>query len=103
MRPEPVRVKLLLDATLLGGLLALQTNITPNWWGLPGTNTLAYYGNLKKNGVGIIRCSEKLINDKHSSLSDRNVIDEEKNTDKRLDCWERPYRWLQILDWGGSS
>ncbi len=60
VRPEPTRVKHLsgpLKGRLLtrvkhlsgvplqGRFLALPTNTKPGWKGLPGTSTIAYYGN----------------------------------------------------------
>ncbi len=42
---EPTRVKHLSGALLWGRLLVLPTNTRLGWKGLPGKNTLAYYGN----------------------------------------------------------
>jgi hypothetical protein len=44
-------VKHLSGAPLYGMLLALPTNIRPDWKGLPGTNTLAYCEHSKITNV----------------------------------------------------
>ncbi len=44
---KDTNVKNLSGAPHQGKLLALHTNIGPGWKSLPGTNTLAYYKNLK--------------------------------------------------------
>jgi hypothetical protein len=42
--PEGTQVKQLSGTPLKGRLLASPTNTRLGWKGLPGTNTLAYYG-----------------------------------------------------------
>jgi hypothetical protein len=43
VKQEPTLMKNLSGAPLWGRFLALPTNNTLGWNGLPGTNTLAYY------------------------------------------------------------
>jgi hypothetical protein len=51
VRPKATRVKHLSGAPFYGRLLALPTNTRLGWKFLPGTNILAYYGNLKITSV----------------------------------------------------
>ncbi len=51
VRSEPTQVKHHSGALLQGRLLVLPTNIRLGGDGLPGTNALAYYKNLKLTSV----------------------------------------------------
>jgi hypothetical protein len=66
-KAEPTQVKKLLGAPLL----ALPANIRLGWKGLPGTNTLAYYGNLKITAAKsfIIQAPVGWFHDCHRHLS----------------------------------